>query len=66
MKISVLAPLPALALIASTPAAAQFAQVNDPAPGYSSLLRSDYAGAEREIRSSEFPATIRHARSILG
>jgi hypothetical protein len=53
VKISVLAPLPALALIASTPAAAQFAQVNDPAPGYSSLLSSDYAGAEREIRSSD-------------
>ena len=53
MKVLVLAALPVAALIASAPASAQFAQVNDPAPGYSSLLSSDYAGAEREIRSSD-------------
>lgn len=39
-----LAPVPA--------AAAQLGTVNDPAPGYSSLLKSDFATAEREIRSS--------------
>lgn len=43
-----LAPVPA--------AAAQLGAVNDPAPGYSSLLRSDYATAEREIRSANVEA----------
>ena len=52
MKTLIFAALPALALLAPTPAAAQFAQVNDPAPGYSSLLNSDYSTAEREIRAA--------------
>lgn len=51
MKALVLAALPAVALLAS-PASAQFAQVNDPAPGASSLLSSDYSTAEREIRAA--------------
>jgi len=41
-----------VALLAASPAAAQFGQVNDPAPGYSSLMSADYASAEREIRSA--------------
>ena len=40
------------ALLVASPASAQLGQVNDPAPGYSSLLRSDYSTAEREIRSA--------------
>lgn len=51
MKILILSALPA-ALVFSAPAAAQLGQVNDPAPGYSSLLSADYANAEREIRSA--------------
>lgn len=44
----------ASALLIPAPAvAAQFAQVNDPAPGSASLMSSDYAGAEREIRAAE-------------
>ena len=44
----------AAALLVATPAAAgQFSQVNDPAPGAASLLNSDYANAEREIRSAD-------------
>ena len=43
----------ATALLIPAPAvAAQFAQVNDPAPGSASLLSSDYATAEREIRAA--------------
>ena len=51
MKALFLAALPAVLLIPA-PAVAQFAQVNDPAPGSSSLLSSDYASAEREIRAA--------------
>jgi len=51
MKTLILAAVPA-ALLIPAPAVAQFAQVNDPAPGYSSLLGADYATAEREIRAS--------------
>lgn len=40
------------ALLIATPATAQLSQVNDPAPGYSSLMSSNYANAEREIRAS--------------
>jgi hypothetical protein len=40
------------ALLIPAPAVAQFAQVNDPAPGAASLLNSDFAGAEREIRAA--------------
>jgi len=52
MKTLILAALPTAALLISAPAAAQFATVNDPAPGYSSLLGANYANAEREIRSA--------------
>lgn len=53
MKALINVVLPIGALVLSAPAAAQFAQVNDPAPGYSSLLKSDYSAAEREIRGSD-------------
>ncbi len=52
MKALILAVLPVAALLVSAPAVAQFAQVNDPAPGASLLLSTDYANAEREIRAS--------------
>ena len=39
-------------LVSAPAAAAQFGPVNDPAPGYSSLMKSDYSSAEREIRAS--------------
>ena len=53
MKALILAALPTAALLVSAPAtAAQFGQVNDPAPGYSSLMGADYATAEREIRAA--------------
>ena len=53
MKILILAALPTAALLLSAPAAAeQFNQVNDPAPGAASLLNSNYANAEREIRAA--------------
>ena len=42
----------AAVLLIPAPAVAQFAQVNDPAPGSASLMSSDYASAEREIRAS--------------
>lgn len=51
MKTLILAALPAL-LVSAPAAAAQFSAVNDPAPGYSSLLGANYANAEREIRSA--------------
>jgi Flp pilus assembly protein TadD len=41
-------------LLVSAPAAAQLGNtVNEPAPGYPSLLGANYANAEREIRSSQ-------------
>lgn len=52
MKAFILAALPAL-VIASPSAAAQLGSYNDPAPGYSSLLHSDFTNAEREIRGSK-------------
>lgn len=52
MKAMILSTVPLAALLAAAPASAQFAQVNDPAPGYSSLLKSDYSTAEREIRAA--------------
>ena len=43
----------AAALLIPAPAVAgQFAQVNDPAPGAASLMNSDYATAEQQIRSA--------------
>ena len=53
MKAMILTALPVAALFAATPANAQFAQVNDPAPGYSSLMGADYATAEKEIRAAD-------------
>ena len=53
MKALILTALPTAALLVSAPAAAQFDQVNDPAPGYSSLLIANYANAEREIRAAD-------------
>jgi Flp pilus assembly protein TadD len=54
MKALILAALPIAALLISAPAAAaaQFDQVNDPAPGAASLLSSNFANAEREIRAA--------------
>ena len=52
MKAFILAALPAL-VIAAPSAAAQLGSYNDPAPGYSSLLHSDFTNAEREIRGSK-------------
>jgi Flp pilus assembly protein TadD len=53
MKALIFAALPTAALLIATPAGAdQFSQVNDPAPGAASLLNSDYANAEREIRAA--------------
>ncbi len=60
MKTIFLAALPAVALFAPAPAAAQ---LSDPAPGYSSLMRSDFATAEREIRASNLDSSD-PARSI--
>jgi Flp pilus assembly protein TadD len=56
MKTVVLAALPIAAFLTAAPAAAQFGTVNDPAPGYSSLLGANYANAEREIRSANVSA----------
>ena len=52
MKALVLAAFSAAALLAATPAAAQFPTVQEPAPGYSALMSADYASAEREIRGA--------------
>jgi hypothetical protein len=51
MKALILAALPT-ALLVSAPASAQFAAVNDPAPGAASLMNSDYATAEQQIRGA--------------
>lgn len=62
MKALILA-VPA-ALLVSAPAAAQVGNtVNDPAPGYTSLLGANYGNAEREIRSANVSA-YDPARSI--
>jgi hypothetical protein len=52
MKALILAVLPTVAFLVPAPAAAQFPTVNDPAPGYSSLMSADYANAEKEIRAA--------------
>jgi len=58
MKAILLAGLPVPALLASAPAsAAQLGSYNDPAPGASSLMRSDFANAEREIRGAKVDAS---------
>jgi hypothetical protein len=46
--------LPAAALLVSGPANAQISSKDDPAPGYSSLMHSDFTTAEREIRGGRF------------
>jgi hypothetical protein len=52
MKALILAALPAAVLLVSAPASAQFSAVNDPAPGAASLMNSDYATAEQQIRAA--------------
>jgi hypothetical protein len=44
-------------IVASPAAAAQLGSYNDPAPGYSSLMHSDFSTAEREIRGSKVDAS---------
>lgn len=56
MKTRIFAALPVAALLAPAPAIAQFATVNDPAPGYSSLMSADYGKAEQEIRAANVSA----------
>ena len=51
MKILFLA-APLAVCLAASPAAAQMVGGDDPAPGYSSILNSNYSAAEREIRSA--------------
>lgn len=53
MKTLILAALPAAGLLCAAPAAAQLASTNQPAPGYSSILKSDYSAAEREIKKAD-------------
>lgn len=50
------AALPAAALLVSSPASAQLSY-SDPAPGASSLMHSDFANAEREIRGAKVDAS---------
>ena len=50
------AALAAAALVVSAPASAQLGSYNDPAPGYSSLMHSDFTTAEREIRGANVAA----------
>jgi Flp pilus assembly protein TadD len=64
MKALIYSVLPLTALLAATPAVAQLGTtVNEPAPGYSSLLGANYGKAEREIRSANVSA-YDPARSI--
>lgn len=57
MKAFIFAALPAALVIASPAAGAQLGSYNDPAPGYSSLMHSDFTTAEREIRGSNVAAS---------
>jgi len=57
MKAFIFAALPAALVIASPAAGAQFGSYNDPAPGASSLMHSDFANAEREIRGAKVDAS---------
>ena len=43
----------AAALLLPTPALAQYLPQNDPAPGASSLMSSNFSSAEREIRGAD-------------
>ncbi len=57
MKAYIFAALPAAAFVIASPAAgAQLGSYNDPAPGASSLMHSDFANAEREIRGANVAA----------
>ena len=56
MRTYLFAALPVAALVFASPASAQLGSLNDPAPGYSSLMHSDFGMAEREIRSSKVAA----------
>jgi Flp pilus assembly protein TadD len=49
--------LPAAALVIASPVAAAQLSSNDPAPGYSSLMHSDFTTAEREIRGAKLDAS---------
>ena len=53
MKNKLFLALPLTAAFVSAPAVAQLAAVNDPAPGYSSLMSANYGKAEQEIRASK-------------
>lgn len=64
MKAFILAALPALVI--ASPTSAQISTRDDPAPGYSSLLRSDFATAERDIRASKVAAGDPAAAINLG
>src|SRR5256885_262966 len=48
--------LSAAALLVPSAASAQLGSYNDPAPGASSLMRSDFTNAEREIRGAAVAA----------
>lgn len=52
MKTLLLAAPLAAAFLAAMPASAQVVSSDDPAPGYSSILNSNYSAAEREIRNA--------------
>jgi Flp pilus assembly protein TadD len=55
MRTYIFAALPAVALVIASPANAQISR-DDPAPGYSSLMHSDFTTAEREIRGAKVDA----------
>lgn len=57
MKALFLAAAPLAAVLATSPAAAQLVPSDDPAPGYSSILNSNYSSAEREIRDARTSPT---------
>lgn len=57
MKALLLAALPLASLLVPAPAAAQVVTGDDPAPGYSSILNSNYSAAEREIRDARTTPT---------
>lgn len=58
-----LAAAPLAALLMPSSASAQFVSNDDPAPGYSSILNSDYSTAEREIREARM-SPLDPARAI--
>lgn len=64
-SLSILA-LPLAAIAFASPASAQISTRDDPAPGYSSLLHSDFTHAEREIRGSRVAAGDPAAAINLG